>query len=82
MTPEGVHYGIGIAPAHPILLNPLLNSIKDSGAEIITFNNDAPDSGRSCFIGQNPYIAGKTAAEIFVSILPEGSNIAARLRYN
>ncbi|HHW49836.1 MAG TPA: substrate-binding domain-containing protein [Clostridiaceae bacterium] len=68
--------GIGIAPAHPILLNPLLKSIKDNGAEVITFNNDAPDSGRSCFIGQNPYVAGKIAGEILASIMPKRANIA------
>jgi len=68
--------GIGIPPAHPILLNPLFHRLRKGGTKIVTFDNDAPESKRSYFIGQNSYVAGKTSAQIYASVLPKGSTVA------
>jgi ribose transport system substrate-binding protein len=43
---------------------------------LITQDNDAPDSGRKCYIGTNNYKAGKAVGELVKKALPEGGTIA------
>ncbi|GHU74778.1 hypothetical protein AGMMS49992_17260 [Clostridia bacterium] len=68
--------GVAITPAHSLLLNPLLNEISSKFARVVTFNNDAMDSGRISFIGEDPTVAAQTAALIYERMLPPGATIA------
>jgi ribose transport system substrate-binding protein len=43
---------------------------------LVTQDNDAPDSGRQCYIGTNNYKAGKAAGELVKKAMPEGGTIA------
>lgn len=67
---------IAIAPAHPIMLNPLIDEIVDSGKKVITFNTDAPTSKRAYYIGQNAMVASKMAAQLLGNRLREGEDAA------
>ncbi len=67
---------VALPPAHPLLLNPLIEQLIADGAEVVTFDNDAPDSGRKLFIGPNGYVAGKVCAQLYNSILPAGATVA------
>ena len=68
--------GVAICPTHTMLLNPLINSLVDSGIAVVTFNNDISESQRNCFIGEDPLVSGSFAAQLYSIMLPPDSNIA------
>ena len=67
---------IALPSAHPVILNPQIDRLVQSGTEVITFDNDAPNSIRKIFIGPNGYVSGKVCAELYNRILPEGATVA------
>ena len=74
---ENTNYdGIVIAPAHTQLLNPAIQKLASKGIPIITVINDLPDSARRFYVGQNPKVAGETAAYLYDTVLSEGSTVA------
>lgn len=73
---SGEYCGLLIAPAHPILLNYLIEKAVNAGIPVVTMNNDAPQSKRSCFVGQNGFMAGKMCAQFYSSLLPKGARVA------
>jgi ribose transport system substrate-binding protein len=52
--------------------------LKEIAAQIplITQDNDAPDSGRLCYIGTNNYKAGRAVGQLVKEVLPEGGVLA------
>jgi len=79
---ENTNYdGIVIAPAHTQLLNPAIQKLAAKGIPIITIINDLPDSARRFYVGQNPKVAGETAAYLYDTILSEGSTVAVMGSY-
>lgn len=68
--------GIMLAAAHPILLNNVINKLFDLGIPTVTFNNDAPESKRICYIGQNSKIAGQLAAELMAKFVKPSARVA------
>lgn len=73
---SGEYSGLLIAPAHPLLLNYLIEKAVLAGLPVVTMNNDAPQSKRSCFVGQNGWMAGKMCAEFYNTMLPAGARVA------
>ena len=74
---EDNHYdGILLAPAHSVMLNPLIEELVEKGKVVVTFNTDAPDSGRTHYIGQHNFIAGCIAAQLCGVQLRQGEDIA------
>ena len=74
---EGKNYdGVAICPVHPMLITPLINSLVDRGIPVVTFNNDASQSRRQCYVGENAHISGTFAAQLYSSILPENAKVA------
>jgi len=73
--------GIAIAPAHTQLLNPSIDRLIENGIPVITFDNDIPHSSRKFYVGQNPKIAGETAAFLYDYILPPESTVAVMGSY-
>ncbi|HZV07393.1 MAG TPA: sugar-binding protein [Gemmataceae bacterium] len=43
---------------------------------LITQDNDAPDSGRLCYIGTNNYKAGRAVGQLIKEVLPDGGVLA------
>jgi len=44
----------------------------DAGIEVITFDSDAPDSGRAAYIGTNNYDFGVALGELLLELQPDG----------
>lgn len=42
----------------------IVQSLVEDSIPVITFNSDLPDTGRSCFVGQDPYRSGRVAADL------------------
>lgn len=66
--------GITISPIDPVNQSPML---KDVAAQTLLFchDSDAPDSGRTCYIGTNNVDAGKQAGGLIKEALPNGGKI-------
>ena len=56
--------GLAIASNNTPDLVQRINELSQKGVPVVTFNTDAPDSSRLCFVGMDNYRAGQTAAEL------------------
>jgi LacI family transcriptional regulator len=68
--------GILLAPAHPLLLNGVIDRAAEEGIPTVTFNSDAPLSKRLCFIGQNLVESGRIAGELLGKFLNGSGKVA------
>jgi LacI family transcriptional regulator len=60
---------IALVPAHPFRLDPLIERADARGIPVVTFNTDAPNSGRLLFVGQDVYLSGEVAGELMARFL-------------
>lgn len=67
--------GLALSPNNTPELRMCINGLHEQGIPVITFNSDVPGSRRICFIGQDSYRAGQTAAGLMCQLLPEGSKV-------
>lgn len=71
---EGVN-GMAVFPLdHPQIVS-TLNALISKGLAVLTFNSRADSVHSLCFVGQNHYKGGRTAAELMSKILTPGSEI-------
>ena len=49
-----------------------IDRLSEQGVPVVTFNTDAPDSRRLCFVGMDNYRAGQTAAGLIRQMLRGG----------
>ncbi|GAB4348681.1 MAG: LacI family DNA-binding transcriptional regulator [Candidatus Abyssubacteria bacterium] len=68
--------GVAFAPAHPSKLNPLISQLVDKHIPVVTFNHDAPDSVRLCYVGQNLLRSGELAADLMALFLRDRGKVA------
>jgi len=61
--------GIGLGVLDPTALTPYVNTAIEKGIPVVTFDTDAPQSNRLCFIGTDNMAAGRHAARVAASIL-------------
>jgi ABC-type sugar transport system substrate-binding protein len=73
---NGRYDGIVVSPIHTMLLNPLIQNLADRNIPTVTVNNDISSSCRVCFVGEDSYMSGQMAAELYSNILSEHSKIA------
>lgn len=64
--------GLAIAAGSAPELIGRINELCEQGIPVVTFNTDAPDSRRLCFVGMDNYRAGQTAAGLIQQMLPAG----------
>lgn len=67
--------GIALVAAEDEGLMHTIDQFAEEGIAIVTFNSDAADTKRMCFIGQDTRQSGRTAAGIMAEILPEGKSV-------
>jgi ribose transport system substrate-binding protein len=67
--------GIAISPRAPEAQNELLSKLAKD-VHLITFDSDAPDSDRLCYVGTDNYSAGRLSARLVKEAVPEGGTIA------
>jgi ribose transport system substrate-binding protein len=68
--------GLAIAPNNGASIVPLIADIKAKGIPVITFDSDAPRSGRALFVGTNNIQGGVEAGKAFVAAMPKGGKYA------
>lgn len=67
--------GMAVFPLdHPQIVS-VLNDLIESGTAVLTFNSKADSVHDLCFIGQNHYKGGRTAAGLMGKILPADGSI-------
>lgn len=64
--------GLAIAAGNTPDLVRRIDQLHQRGVPVVTFNTDAPDSRRLCFVGMDSYRAGQTAAGLVRQMLPNG----------
>lgn len=74
MMERGIH-GLALTPGHAPEVVARMREIVSSGIPIVTFNTDAPGSGRMCYVGQDNWRAGQTCAGLMASCLRGGGEV-------
>lgn len=69
---QGVKY-IAILPLYDTRLIDYANKMVEDGFTIITLNSRINEISSKFFLGQNPYKAGRTAAELVEKLVPSGN---------
>ena len=64
--------GLAVASNNTPDLVRRIDRLHEQGVPVVTFNTDAPDSRRLCFVGMDSYRAGQTAAGLVQQMLPGG----------
>ncbi len=68
--------GILVIPANPALLGPQIDMAVERGIPVVTLNNDAPQSNRLCFVGEDSVRAGRVAAGLMVEFIGGEGSVA------
>lgn len=67
--------GIAVFPINDPQTISLINQLAKDGISIITFNSNIKEINSLCFVGQNHYKGGRTAAELMRKLLPEKGDL-------
>jgi len=68
--------GLALATAHASKLNDCIKKFIDKNIPVVTFNSDAPKSGRVCFVGQDLVKSGALAADLMALHLGNKGDVA------
>ena len=74
LVSQGIQ-GLAITPNNTPELRQCINELHRQGVPVVTLNSDVPGSRRLCFVGQDSYRAGQTAAGLIAQLLPAGSKV-------
>jgi ribose transport system substrate-binding protein len=69
---------IGISCNDPTALIDPIQKALDAGIEVMTWDSDAPDSGRFTYLGVDNYEGGLAAADMLVKVMGEEGKVAVR----
>lgn len=67
---------IGMAPNDPATVPALVEAADEAGVLFLTFDTDAPDSGRSMYIGTDNVVGGQQGAEAMLDLLEGEGKVA------
>lgn len=68
--------GIAITCVNADALKEPIEKARASGIQVVTFDSDSPESGRSSYLSTGNVEAGAQAAKYFAEIMPDGANVA------
>ena len=68
--------GIAMAPNDPATVPPLVEAANEAGVLFITFDTDAPESGRPLYIGTDNVVGGQQGAEAMLELLEGEGKVA------
>lgn len=74
--------GLAVYPIDNSQVINKINQLIESNIAVITFNSPINELNSMCFIGQDHYKGGRTAAELFGKILPSPKNIGVIISTN
>ena len=72
---EGVNALI-VTPGNPDLVTPIIDKAEKQNINVVCLTTDAPRSRRTTFVGVDPELSGKLAAELMSKFVPAGSEAA------
>jgi LacI family transcriptional regulator len=72
---EGVH-ALVVTPGNPKSVTPLIDTAEDQNVRVVCLTTDAPQSRRTSFVGVDPGLSGRLAAELMSKFVPRGSEVA------
>jgi ribose transport system substrate-binding protein len=64
--------GLAVAPMNADSVTGVIAEARKKGIPVITFDSDAPNSERQCYVGTDNLDAGREAGKIFKKLLPKG----------
>lgn len=67
--------GIAVFPIDNKRVREKINNLAEKGVAIVTFNSRIEDTKDICFVGQNHYKGGRTAAGLMSKLLPRGGSV-------
>jgi ribose transport system substrate-binding protein len=67
---------IGMAPNDPATVPPLVEAAEEAGILFLTFDTDAPESGRSMYIGTDNVVGGEQGADAMLELLEGEGKVA------
>ena len=67
--------GIAVFPLNDEVIIRKINAMGEAGIAVITFNSRIQEIRDICFVGQNHYRGGRTAAGLMSKLLPQGGEI-------
>jgi LacI family transcriptional regulator len=65
-----------LTPGNPVLIGPLVDEAEEKNVRVMCITTDAPKSKRSGFVGVDPSLSGRLAAELMARFVPDGSRVA------
>ncbi|HWL19932.1 MAG TPA: sugar-binding protein [Bradyrhizobium sp.] len=68
--------GLAVAPNNPASIASVIKAAQAKGIPVVTFDSDAPASGRVSFIGTNNKAGGVEGGKAFRAVLPGGGKFA------
>lgn len=68
--------GIVIGPSNPAAIKGVVQKALKAGIPVLTFDTDAPDSGRLLYVGTDNYKAGYEAGKVMVKVLNGKGKVA------
>lgn len=71
---EGVN-GIALFPIDDIMTKNKINQLINNNIAILTCNSKIEGTNEFCFVGQNHYKGGRTAAGLLMKLLPAGGDV-------
>lgn len=74
INPEN-YDGVAVSPMQPKKQTRPI-SVLATQTKVVTFDNDAPESVRHCYIGSNNYVSGVQCGRLVKEALPDGGKIA------
>jgi ribose transport system substrate-binding protein len=67
---------IGMAPNDPATVVALVKAAEEAGVLFLMFDTDAPDSGRSLYIGTDNIVGGQQGADAMIELLEGNGKVA------
>lgn len=67
--------GVAICAADSIAVREKITEVTEAGILVVTFNSDIPESGRTCFVGQDLLRSGRIAASLMNKLVAPGTHI-------
>jgi len=65
-----------VTPGNPKLVAPLIDMAEKQDVRVVCLTTDAPKSSRTTFVGVDPELSGRIAAELMAKFVPRGAKVA------
>ena len=71
-TGGGIMEALAIAVRTVDTVGPVIQQVVEAGIPVVTFDSDAPDTGRAAYVGTDNYFFGSSLAKVLKQLVPTG----------